>query len=92
MHSRCTPQHAKPHMSGVDFGRRGSFCSSTKQKLNTRKSTESKLVGVNDPLPQVLWARQFLNGQEYGDTDLVIYQDNQSAMLLGKHGRGSSGK
>ena len=33
-----------------------------------------------------------LNGQGFGDTDSVIYQDNQSKMLLEKHGRGFSGK
>ena len=49
------------------------YGSSTKQKLNTRSSTEAELVGVNDALPQVLWTRQFLNGQGYGDTDSVIY-------------------
>jgi len=38
------------------------YGSSTKQKLNTRSSTEAELVGVNDALPQVLWTRQFLNG------------------------------
>jgi len=58
------------------------YGSSTKQKFNTRSSTEAKLVGVTDALPQVLWTRQFLNGHGYGDTDSVIYQDNQNAMLL----------
>ena len=58
------------------------YGSSTKQKLNTRISTEAELVGVNDALPQVLWTRKFSNGLGYGDTDSVIYQDNQSAMLL----------
>jgi len=33
--------------------------SSTKQKLNTRSSTEAELVGVNDTLPNILWTRQF---------------------------------
>jgi len=76
----------------LTLGEGAVYGSSTKQKLNTRSSTEAELVGVNDALPQVLWTRQFLNGQEYGDTDSVIYHDNQSAMLLEKHGKESSGK
>jgi len=35
------------------------YGSTTKQKLNTRSSTEAELVGVNGALPQVLWTRQF---------------------------------
>jgi len=76
----------------LSMGVRAIYRSSTKQKLNTRSSTEAELVGVNDALPQVLWTRQFLGEQGFRDTDPVIYQDNQSAILLEKHGRGSSGK
>jgi len=65
---------------------------STKQKLNTRSSTEAELVGVNDGLTIVLWVRNFMIGQGHEVTDNVICQDNQSAMLLEKNGRKSSGK
>lgn len=68
------------------------YCSTTKQKLNTRSSTEAELVGVSDFLPQVLWTRYFLNEQGYGLRDNIIYQDNQSSMLLASNGRASSGK
>ena len=36
--------------------------------------------------------RRFLEGQGYTVSDNVLYQDNQSAMLLGTNGRGSSSK
>ena len=62
------------------------YSSSTKQKLNTRSSTKPKLVGVNDAFPQVLWTRQFLNGQGYGHW-LSDLSRQQSAMLLEKHGK-----
>jgi len=76
----------------LSFGGGAIYGSSTKQKLNTRSSTEAELVGVIDALPQVLWTRQFLIEQGFKNTDPVIFQDNQSAMLLEKHGRLSSGK
>jgi len=68
------------------------YGSSTKKKLNTRSSTEADLVNVHEALLQVLWTRQFWSVQGFGDPDYVIYQDNQSAMLLEKHDRGLSGK
>lgn len=41
------------------------YISTTKQKLNTRSSTEAELVGINDFLPQVLCPRYFLTEQGY---------------------------
>ena len=40
----------------------------------------------------ILWTRLFLEAQGVEVTDNVIYQDNQSTMLLAKNGRQSSGK
>ena len=33
------------------------MCSPEKQKLNTKSSTEAKIVGVDDLLNQVIWNR-----------------------------------
>ncbi len=68
------------------------FCMSTKQKINTGSSTEAELVGVDDGMPMVLWSRQFLMAQGYNVSDNVVYQDNQSAILLERNGRASSGR
>jgi hypothetical protein len=76
----------------MSLGSGSVFSKSTKQKLNTRSSTEAKLVGVNDAMSMILWTRLFLEAQGVEVTDNVIYQDNQSTMLLAKNGRQSSGK
>ena len=55
---------------------------STKQKVNTRSSTEAELVSVNDIISKVLWTRQFLEAQSYGIMDVVVYYDNMSTMKL----------
>lgn len=68
------------------------YSATTKQKLNTRSSTEAELVGVSDFLPQVLWTRYFLTEQGYDLRDNIIYQDNQSSLLLASNGKASSGK
>ena len=65
---------------------------STKQKLNTRSSTEAEVVGINDFMPAVCWTRYFLQAQGYQVNDNLVYQDNQSAILLEKNGKASSSK
>ena len=38
---------------------------SQKQKLNTKSSTEGEIVGVSDYLPNIIWARMFLEEQGF---------------------------
>ena len=73
-------------------GKGAIYAMSSKQKLNTRSSTEAELVGVNDAMSMGLWVRKFLEAQGYTVSDNVIFQDNMSAMLLEKNGKRSSGK
>lgn len=71
---------------------KGSFLSvSTKQKINTKSSTEAELVGVDDIMGRILWTKLFMAGQGY-DTSHDIGQDNQSAILLEQNGQQSSSK
>ena len=65
---------------------------SSKQKINTRSSTEAELVGMNDAMSMILWVRMFIIEQGYTVSDNIVYQDNQSTILLGNNGRRSSGK
>ena len=43
-------------------------------------------------MPMILWTRQFMEGQGYTIDDNIVYQDNQSSMLLEKNGQQSSTK
>ena len=63
---------------------------SSKQKLNTRSSTEAEIVGVNDAMYLVLWVRHFLEAQGYSIKDNIVYQDNMSSMKLEINGKRSS--
>ena len=40
----------------------------------------------------ILWVRHFLEAQGVPVADIIVYQDNQSSILLEKNGRASSGK
>ena len=65
---------------------------STKQKLNTRSSAESELVGVDDLMPQILWVQLFMKAQGFKVVDNIVYQDNKSTILLDRNGRALSSK
>ncbi len=65
---------------------------STKQKLNTKSSTESELVGVDDMMPILIWTRYLLLEQGYGVVENLLLQDNKSLMLLERNRKASSSK
>jgi hypothetical protein len=65
---------------------------STKQKVNTRSSTEAELIGLDDYIAKVMWTRHFLDAQGYKVKDNIIYQDNKSTIQLAENGRPSIGK
>jgi hypothetical protein len=64
---------------------------SNKQKINTRSSTETELIAVDDALPTIQWTTNFMKAQGY-HLDTEIKEDNKSTMLLMKNGKLSSGK
>jgi hypothetical protein len=49
-------------------------------------------VDARDVLPQIIWTRNILIGQGIEVRKNRLYQDNRSAILLEKNGRGSSSK
>jgi hypothetical protein len=48
---------------------------------------EAELVRVDDVMPQIIWTQNFLKAQGYGVTDNVMFQYNESAMLLEANGK-----
>jgi hypothetical protein len=43
-------------------------------------------------MPIILWTNYFLEAEGYGHQKTILYQDNQSAILLQKNGRKPSSK
>ena len=76
----------------MTMGRGFPLDKSTKHKLNTRSSTESEIVAVDNMIPQILWSCLFMKAQGFVVRDNILYQDNKSAMLLETNGRASSSK
>jgi hypothetical protein len=65
---------------------------STKQKVNSRSSTEAELIGVDDRISKILWTKRFIEYQGFKVKLNIIYQDNTSTMRLENNGKASSGK
>ena len=77
---------------GLSMGRGFPIVGSTKQKLNTRSSTEREVVGTDDFMPLICWTRYFIEAQGYKVKENLLYQDNRSFILLEKNGKASSSK
>jgi hypothetical protein len=77
---------------GLSLGPGFPIVCSTKQKLNTRSSTETDIVGANDFMPAICWTRYFMKAQGYDVKDSVLFQDKKTSILLEKNGKASSSK
>ena len=74
----------------MSLGRGATYTASTKQKLNTKSSTEAEFVALDDTMAQVLWTIHFL--AEWGEylPTTTICQDNKSTIILAENGTHSS--
>jgi hypothetical protein len=81
------------HTGGmVSLGKGALMLTPTRQKLNTRSSTETELVAAEYMMPQIIYINYFMDAQNYGLSQTILFQDNQSAILLEHHGKMSSSK
>ena len=78
--------------STMSLGQGTIMSKSTKQKINTKSSTESELIGASDSVPQIVWTNYFIGAQGYNIDESILYQDNTSAIAMETNGKLSSGK
>jgi hypothetical protein len=64
---------------------------STKQKLNTKSSTETELIGASDYLPNTIWLKLFMEAQSHKMDEIVFEQDSESAIRMETNGQMSAG-
>lgn len=74
----------------VSIGMGPIFVKSSKQRLNSKSSTEAEMIAVSDGLNHVLWIRNYLCDQGYKLPAAKIFQDNMSAIALFKTGKSAS--
>jgi hypothetical protein len=77
---------------GLLMGRGFPIVGAKKQRINTRSSTETEIVGANNFMPSTSWTRLFMEAQGYKVKDNILFQDNKSSILLKKNGKASSSK
>ena len=89
----ATHHDYRGHTGGViGMGKGVVSTKSSKQKLNTKSSTETEIVGTSDYLPWTLWVTRFLEHQGYPIKKYIFYQDNESAIKIERNGRKSCGE
>ena len=76
----------------TSMGKGAMLSTSSKQKLNTRSSTEAEIVAVDEGITKPLWMRNLLLHQGHSVDDCILFQDNQASMRLEKNGFVSAGK
>ena len=82
----------KSHTGAVlMMGKGGVICESTKQKVNSRSSTEAELIAVDDKISKIMWTKRFAEHQGFKIL-IIVYQDNESSIKLEVNGKESSGK
>ena len=78
----------KSHTGGLMTLEKGCvYSTSIHKKLNTKSSTEFEIVAAADILPQIIWTSYFIKEQGCRVGKSVLYQDNQSTILLEKNGK-----
>ena len=63
-----------------------------KQGMNTKSSTEVEVVGTDKIVSPMIWTGLFLKAQGYPVKENILYQDNESSMLLKTNRQKSAGK
>jgi hypothetical protein len=66
------------------------FCKSKKQKLVSRSSTEAELIALNEGLPEVIWAKQFMENLGITQSMVTVYEDNTSTIILANKNNGAT--
>ena len=80
----------KIHTGGcMTFGYGMVHCTSSKQIMNTKSSTEDKVVSISDYLTYNICIWLFMRAQGYGINQNILFQDNQSAIHMEKNGKKS---
>ena len=70
----------------ITLGKGPIWCKSSRQKLNSKSSTEAELIAVSDTLSQIIWTRDFLLEQGYEVGPATLFQDNLSTIALANRG------
>ena len=66
------------------------YAKSSRQKINSKSSTEAELIAISDSTEKVIWLRNFVRSQGY-ELHFALHQDNTSTIRLIERGTSSGG-
>ncbi len=66
------------------------FCTSLKQTIVAKSSTEAELIAVSDRVGEFIAQNEFYIQQCGSNKPAILYQDNQNTIRLLKNGKSSS--
>ena len=73
----------RSHAGGTfSMGFGATSSSPTKQKVNSRSSTEADLIAVDDNISKVMWHKRFTEAQGFKVNLNIIFQDDTSTIKL----------
>ena len=88
--SHAVHMNMRGHTGGIiSMGKGMLHCKASGQKINTRSTTESELIGVSEYLPYNIWYILFFGAQGYEIKQNILFQDNESAIKMEINGRNS---
>jgi hypothetical protein len=76
----------------LSLGKGAAISFSNKHRINSKSSTESKLIGADQALSSILHTRYFIKAQGYSVKQNILFRDNKSTMRLEVNGSFSSSK
>ena len=88
----CHPDMRSHTGGAIMMGKGVVYTKSSKQKINTKSSTEAEVVGASDFLSQTIWTKLFIEAQGYRQITSEYFQDSLSAMQMEENGRASAGQ
>ena len=65
---------------------------SWRKKLNTGRSTEYELVGIDNGIKSIMWGLYFIQAKGYKVANNILMQDKKLTNMLAKNGHFSSSK
>jgi hypothetical protein len=70
----------------ASFTTRSDMRISTKQKINTKSSTEAGVIGASNYIAHTLYVKMFMKAQGYPIAHTIFYQENESAIKMEQNG------
>ena len=61
-------------------------CVAASKSINSRSSTKLEIIVVDNHMSGVIWTLRFLGDQGLKVNENIVYQDNQSAILMERNG------